>query len=264
MTNKTIYGANPFQSSIDNRYHYVYRITNLVEGKHYYGSRTSSKSPELDITTKYFGSPSSEKNRWIIDDQKVNPTHYRYKILRCFETRKESVDLEILLHKKFNVKNHLKFYNEQNQTTNGFDTAGKTMSRHQVTASNAKRIGKNRYTDPVTGVGKMFYPGEEPKDWIKGGRKWSNEAREKHSILISGRKFQEEHKKNLSKSHTGKKMPLYTVIKQNAKQRELVHYYNPITGERKRFKENTQPIGFIKGCISNAELESIRSTNSLI
>lgn len=129
MTNKTIYGAKPFQSSIDNRYHYVYRITNLVEGKHYYGSRTSSKSPELDIATKYFGSPSSEKNRWIIDDQKVNPSHYEYKILKCFGTRKEAIAFEVFLHKKFNVKRHRLFYNEANQTSSGFDSVGKTNNK---------------------------------------------------------------------------------------------------------------------------------------
>lgn len=49
MTSKFIYGCAPFQSSIDNRYHYVYRITNLVEDKHYYGSRTSSILPESDL-----------------------------------------------------------------------------------------------------------------------------------------------------------------------------------------------------------------------
>ena len=38
---KTIYGCTPFASSIDNKYHYVYRITNLVEGKHYYGVKSS-------------------------------------------------------------------------------------------------------------------------------------------------------------------------------------------------------------------------------
>ena len=81
MTNKTIYGCVPFASSIDNTFHYVYRITNLVEGKHYYGVKTSTKSPELVMGKSYFGSPTSEKNKWIIQDQKDNPTNYKYKIL---------------------------------------------------------------------------------------------------------------------------------------------------------------------------------------
>lgn len=38
---------------VDDRFHYVYRITNLLENKHYYGSRSSK---ELDIGIKYFTS----------------------------------------------------------------------------------------------------------------------------------------------------------------------------------------------------------------
>jgi hypothetical protein len=38
MSSKNIYGAKPAIGS-DNKFHYVYRITNIVEGKHYYGVR---------------------------------------------------------------------------------------------------------------------------------------------------------------------------------------------------------------------------------
>lgn len=127
MTSKIIYGCKPIQSSIDNRYHYVYRITNLVENKHYYGSRSSKLHPFIDLGTKYFGTPSSEKNRWIKKDQKDNPSHYKYKILRCFETRQEATGLEVFIHKKFDVKLHKKFYNESNQTSTGFDTTGRVV-----------------------------------------------------------------------------------------------------------------------------------------
>lgn len=160
MTNKTIYGRTPFVSSIDNTFHYVYRITNLVEGKHYYGSRTSSISPMLDLGSKYFGSPSSEKNRWIIEDQKDNPEHYQYKILKCFNTRKEALAVEILLHKKFDVKYHEKFYNEQNQTSTGFQyslskghvyaidiESGKTL---KITSDEYK-TNKQKYKTHITG-----------------------------------------------------------------------------------------------------------------
>lgn len=56
MTSKRIYGVSATPGS-DGRYHYVYRITNLVENKHYYGSRTSDKLPYDDLSSKYFGSP---------------------------------------------------------------------------------------------------------------------------------------------------------------------------------------------------------------
>lgn len=55
MLSKHIYDPSPVLGS-DNRYHYVYRITNLVEQKHYYGSRTSNISPFDDLGKKYFSS----------------------------------------------------------------------------------------------------------------------------------------------------------------------------------------------------------------
>ena len=121
MTNKVIYGSAPFQSSIDNKFHYVYRITNLVEGKHYYGVRSSKVSPFDDLGSKYYASPKAVSNKWIIKDQKFNPSNYKYKILRCFNSRENAMSFECEIHSKFNVRKHDKFYNASNQTSTGFD-----------------------------------------------------------------------------------------------------------------------------------------------
>ena len=48
-----IYGHSPIIGS-DDKFHYVYRITNIVENKHYYGSRTSKINPYDDLGKKYF------------------------------------------------------------------------------------------------------------------------------------------------------------------------------------------------------------------
>jgi len=119
MSNKTIYGATPVVGT-DNKFHYVYRITNLVEGKHYYGVRTCKIDPYSDLGTKYFGSPCNVKNKWIVSDQKKNPQNYKYKILSFFVDRKLSLSREIKLHSLFDVRNHSYFYNESNQTSTGF------------------------------------------------------------------------------------------------------------------------------------------------
>lgn len=121
MTSKSIYGCAPAIGA-DGRYHYVYRITNLAENKHYYGCRTSSIDPYLDLGTKYFS--SAKTNKWIIEDQKKNRQNYKYKILSCHRTRKLALQEEIKLHNRFNVKQNSKFYNVSNQTSNGFDTTG--------------------------------------------------------------------------------------------------------------------------------------------
>jgi hypothetical protein len=81
--------------------HYVYRITNLVENRHYYGIRScKNRSPLEDLGVRYF---SSATNKEFIKDQKQNPSYYKYKIIRTCNSRKDAIDLEILLHEKFDV-----------------------------------------------------------------------------------------------------------------------------------------------------------------
>ena len=176
MTSKNIYGVTP-KCGDDGRYHYVYRITNIIECKHYYGSRTSRKTPYNDLGLKYFG--SLKTNKWIIDDQKQNPHSYKYKILKTFSSRKQATQLEIKLHKKFNVKNHNKFYNMCNQTSNKFDTTGLFACIND--SGNIQMLSK-----------------EDPK-FISG----------EYKVLLvgfckSGKTFTENHRKNLSLAAKGK------------------------------------------------------------
>lgn len=103
------------------QYHYVYRITNIVENKHYYGVRSSAILPIDDLGKRYF---SSSKNISFIQDQKENPDRYKYKIIRIYDSRNDAIKLEIKLHNKFNVGINETFYNQVKQTSSGFDTAG--------------------------------------------------------------------------------------------------------------------------------------------
>lgn len=108
------------------KYHYVYRITNIVINKHYYGDRSCNCYPSEDIGVKYF---SSFSEKWFKQDQKDNPQNYKYKIIKIFETcRSDAKNLEIRLHKKFDVKNNPAFINKANQTSDGFDTCGVKLS----------------------------------------------------------------------------------------------------------------------------------------
>ena len=100
-----------------NKYHYVYRITNIKENKHYYGSRTSTKIPKEDLGVIYY---SSSCDKDFINDQKTNKENYKYIIVRCFDNRKECILFEIFLHEKFNVAKNDKFYNKSQQTSTGF------------------------------------------------------------------------------------------------------------------------------------------------
>lgn len=107
------------------KYHYVYRITNTVEQKHYYGARSSNIHPTQDIGIKYFSSSSDKE---FIAEQKLNPDNFKYKVIKIFETREEAIAMEIKLHAKFNVGVNESFYNKANQTNTGFDNTDKHLS----------------------------------------------------------------------------------------------------------------------------------------
>ena len=62
-------------------FHYVYRITNKKENKHYYGVRSSKVEPKLDLGVKYF---SSSTDKEFINEQKINNYLFKYKIIKQF------------------------------------------------------------------------------------------------------------------------------------------------------------------------------------
>jgi hypothetical protein len=109
-------------------YHYVYRITNIIERKHYYGKRSSRIEPKLDLGGKYF---SSSRDKVFKKDQKENPQNYKYKIIRCFESSPEAIEFEIRLHEKFDVGVNKSFYNRAKQTSSKFDTTGVGKTEEQ-------------------------------------------------------------------------------------------------------------------------------------
>lgn len=122
------------------KYHYVYRITNKVTGYHYYGSKSCDECPKENIGIKYF---SSSTNKLFIQDQKNNPKDYKYKVVKIFETyRVNAIELEVKLHTKFDVKNHSKFINKVNQTSNKFDTTGKSYNKNTITFRHKNKYNK--------------------------------------------------------------------------------------------------------------------------
>lgn len=161
----------------DYNYHYVYRITNIVTGYHYYGSKSCNEQPKENIGKRYF---STSTNKLFIQDQKNNPQDYKYKIIKIFETTREyATQLEVDLHKKFDVKNHPKFINKANQTSTKFNTNhlkgeknhfyGKTHSTETKKILSDQRKGQN------TGKDNHFY-----------GKKHSKESLEKMSNIKKG------------------------------------------------------------------------------
>ena len=105
----------------------MYRITNIVEIKHYIGIRTSKNIlPQDDLGVKYF---SSSKDTKFKQDQKDHPENYRYKIIIVSYAKNKVAELEVKYHKKFNVGNNVKFYNLANQTNTSFSDHEKVSMR---------------------------------------------------------------------------------------------------------------------------------------
>ena len=90
------------------KFHYVYRVTSLIENKHYYGSRSSVLHPNEDLGIKYFTSSTDKvfKNKF-----KQNPEEFKLKIVSIFNNRQDALLFEIKLHNKFEVGKNLSFYN---------------------------------------------------------------------------------------------------------------------------------------------------------
>ena len=170
--------------------HYVYRITNKVTKLHYYGKRSCTCDPKLDLGIKYF---SSSKDKAFIADQKINTNNYKYKVIKKFNTAEEAVEYEIKLHNKFNVGINPKFYNKAKQTALKFSTTGKTTVKDLQ--GNVMQVDINDpriSTKELVGVNNGFHHSEKTKMSL--------------SKAHTGKVLTEEHKQNISKARKGKKI----------------------------------------------------------
>lgn len=162
-------------------YHYVYRITNLVENKHYYGKRSSKCDPKLDLGVKYF---SSSRDKEFLIDQKNNPQNYKYKIVGLFSTNELAFAREIRLHAKFNCAVSEKFYNRANSRTSKFSILGTKSSIETRQKISRALKGKCKSAEHI---------------------KNANEAKRKAGTTSKGSKLTQEHKNKISKAHKGRK-----------------------------------------------------------
>ncbi len=120
------------------KYHYVYRITNKLTSKHYYGKRSSNDKPSNDLGVYYFSSCKDLKK----DISEYGGNNFLFKVIKTFKTSIDAINFESKLHEKFDVKNNSKFYNSANQTSSKFDTTGKVAVLNTIT-NNIEHINKH-------------------------------------------------------------------------------------------------------------------------
>jgi len=180
------------------KYFYVYRITNVIENKHYYGYRSSKTQPHLDLGIKYFSSSSDKK---FIKDQKETPKNYKYIIIKECKNKKEALLLEIKLHQKFNVSKNKNFYNLANQTSIGFSTEGVHLTNKRKEEISIFFSGRKQTQDHI----------QKRSAKIKGEangmystnflEKWISQVGEEIALI--------EYQKFLEENRNGKNNPMY-------------------------------------------------------
>lgn len=168
--------------------HYVYKISNIIENKHYIGVR-SSKNPIKDLGIKYFSSSSDKE--FMLEQQEF-PERFEYNILEVFSTRKDAINKEIELHDLYDVAVNESFYNKSKQTSIGFCTSGATHSQETKDKISATLTGKPH--------------SEETKRKISDsnmGKKYTEETKRKMSKSHTGKILSDEHRKSISRSTSG-------------------------------------------------------------
>lgn len=188
--------------------HYVYRVTSLLENKHYYGLRSCNISPDSDLGIHYFTSSSDKSFK---NDFKLNPQNYKCVIVKIFEKRKDAANYEILLHEKFNVDINEKFYNKVKAKQCGRDMKGFKHTKYSKAKMSKARIGKEPWNKGKTNcynketLKKMSNAriGKEPCNKGKKGMWKPTEANLINlSKAMKGRVLSQEHKDKLKKPKT--------------------------------------------------------------
>ena len=190
------------------KHHYVYRITNKEENKHYYGVRSSKVEPRLDLGIKYF---SSSTDKEFISLQKKKPEIFRYKVIKTLNTRKDAIEMEIKLHNKFDIAKNENFYNRAKQTSSGFDPYGIKPSKETLLKLSMKKKGR-KHTEETKekirckSIGRRHT--EETKEKFKN-RVLSSETKKKISETKKGTKHTAETKEKMSESRRGEKSVMF-------------------------------------------------------
>lgn len=176
-------------------YHYVY-YSYESWGRGYIGVRSSKVPPQED--SSYFGS---------FYDKTFKPTNKI--IILTFDTRKEALEAEILLHSFYHVDKNAHFANLARQTTVKFVSCGKRSEEFKQKVSQRMR-GRKLTPEHIRKV-------SEARSRKLKGRKFSEEHKKKISVALKGR---------LSGVKRGKEMRKTSrkVVLKNVKTGEILYF----------------------------------------
>ena len=203
---------------MNKKYHYVYRITNLLTKKHYYGCRSSNRLPIDDLGIAYF---SSSKDIDFVTEQKHHRYRFKYKVIRQFKSRDLALNFEVKLHTWFNVGNNPLFYNKARQTSSKFyfdstgvvpsiETRKKLSDAHRSRAPISNETRKKLSKANSGKNNAMYGKCKELNPFY--GKKHSPETKEKMSAAQQNRIVSEETKKKISNSLKGNSRRLGSIV----------------------------------------------------
>lgn len=118
------------------KYFYTYRITNTLLKKHYYGVRTSNVEPNKDLGIHYFSSSTDDD---FLSDQELNKDHYKYKVIKIYNSHYEACMGELKLLTRVGADKSDKFYNKVINCNEKF-TNPAYMSVYDLKHSKYRRI----------------------------------------------------------------------------------------------------------------------------
>ena len=123
-------------------YHYLYRITNKLEGKHYYGSRSSVVEPTSDLGVRYFSSSTAVRK----DIRRLGVSAFKFKVVSYHDKRTDAYSAEERIQRRLRVVERPEFYNRSYQTNKFSWLGGKhtAQTRSKMSAQRKGRIPWNK------------------------------------------------------------------------------------------------------------------------
>lgn len=173
-------------------FHYVYQITNNINGKKYIGKHSSKT-----LDNNYYGSGSLIKKAI----KKYGKENFSKEVIKILETSEEAYRYEENLILEKLVSKDPMYYNISMQGSGG--RHGNSLSEEHKRKISLKITGRKHTDEAKRKIGDSK---RGKSNWHKG-QKRSDESRKKLSIAKTGVKLTEEHKKNISKVNMGDKNP---------------------------------------------------------
>lgn len=171
--------------------HYIYKITNLINGKNYIGQRIcpENKIPETD--TKYMGSGIKIKNA----EKKYGLDNFEKTILiKDIQDKNKINSLEIY---------YIRLFRRMGKAEYNISEGGYFGNCYKYKTEEEMKVIRTKMSKSATGR-HLSQSTKDKLSKLEKGKKYSKEHNEKISKARKGMKFTDEHKKNIGLSGKGR------------------------------------------------------------